>query len=284
MRELAAKKAPNDRPEECLPRFAPAAVAMAGIGKHHETVATRPVEHPGRALATSIGFRRNDAKEWAGSSRPRESKLLWDHAANHWFDGELLDLLLTGLVPDEERAALCRCLLDEFGNFSDIICADPKRLEQALAGFEHAVAFLKGLEMVALRLGQREIRRRPVLSDSAALVRYMRVVFGRETIRQNRILFLNDAMELIADERHRHGTVNHAPVYPREVIRRALHHDATGVILVQNDPSGRCQPSANDRRTTMLLEESLRAIGIKLYDHVIVSRYEHTSFRECGLL
>ena len=261
-----------------------AKVPLLNTGKSSNPVAIAPANRLKPTTAVMADTCRSDVPKRIKSSPSSELAFSCKHSSDELFDGNLLDLLLSALVPEGEREAICRCLLDEFGSFAEVVSAPPVRLEQFLAGFEHAVAFLKGLEVVAQRLAQRDIRRRLVLSDTKALIRYARVVLGRAAVRQNRVLYLNDALELTADEPHRHGTVNHAPIYPREVIKLALGHDATGVVLVQNDPSGRCQPSASDIKMTKHLEESLRAIGISLYDHIVVSPYEHLSFRECGLL
>jgi DNA repair protein RadC len=284
MQERAAPGIANARLAADLPRHRPASVLPESVGNRDVRETTTTVAQSGR-MAKMVSRRlRNDASERIKLSDLSDHTFSRDRATEDWFDPNLLDLMLTAVVPDGDRAAICRCLLKEFGSFADVICAPPQRLEELLQGFEHAVAFLKGLEIVALRLAQREIRRRPVLADPATLIRYVRVALGRAPVRQIRLLFVNDAMELIADERHRCGTINHAPLYPREVIKRALHHDATGIILIQNDPSGRCWTSAVGRDATNKLADSLKAIGITLHDHLIVSRYEHVSFREFGML
>jgi DNA repair protein RadC len=171
-----------------------------------------------------------------------------------------------------------------FGSYACLLAA-PERELRAVPGLgTHSIAAFHLLHNAALRLSRAGLRKRRVLDDPARLATYLQIVLARERIEQFRILFLDEAGGLIADEAQARGTVNHTPVYPREVVRRAIELDAVSLILVHNHPSGDPTPSADDLDMTSQVERAAATLGLTVRDHVIVGNGRVLSFREKGLL
>jgi DNA repair protein RadC len=238
-----------------------------------------------KGFAEAAGFllRGLDAEPAASSSDDAEAKLL-DNRADALTDEQLLALLLTLVMPGRDPGDLPARAIDRFGSFACLIAA-PERELRAVQGFgTHSVAALRLLHNAALRLSRAGLLQRRVLDDPARLATYLQVVLARERIEQFRILFLDEEGGLIADEAQARGTVNHTPVYPREVVRRAVELDAAALILVHNHPSGDPSPSPDDLDMTRQVEEAAGTLGLDVRDHVIVGNGHVLSFREQGLL
>lgn len=199
-------------------------------------------------------------------------------------DYELLELVLYGALPRRDTKPLAKALLTRFGSFADVISARPERLMEVDGVGEGVVAGLKVLHAAALRLSQAEVLNRTALSSWSALIDYCRASMAYHDKEQFRILFLDRKNKIIADEVQQEGTVDHTPVYPREVIKRALELAATAIILVHNHPSGDPTPSRADIDMTKQIVEASEKLSITVHDHVIIGREGHASFRQLGLI
>jgi DNA repair protein RadC len=199
-------------------------------------------------------------------------------------DYELLELLLFRIIPRQDVKPLARRLLDEFGDIAAALSAPTPRLEQ-VPGVGAATALeLKVVEAVAHRMARAKVLRRHVVSSWAQLLDYCHTVMAHREQEQFRVLFLDRKNVLIADEEQARGTVDHVPVYPREVVKRALELNASALILVHNHPSGDPTPSRADIDMTAQIEAAAKALGLALHDHLIIGRERELSFRAEGLL
>lgn len=199
-------------------------------------------------------------------------------------DYELLELVLFRAIPRQDVKPLARALLTEFGTFSDVLSATPERLK-AVSGIGHAVLTeLKIVEAAAHKLAQARVLDRPAISGWQALIDYCRTTMSRRETEQFRILFLDRKNTLIADEPQAAGTVDHVPVYPREVVKRALELNASALILVHNHPSGDPHPSDADIAVTRQIEAAADTLSITLHDHLIIGARDEFSFRSAGYL
>ena len=199
-------------------------------------------------------------------------------------DYELLELLLFGANPRGDVKPLAKRLLTEFGDFAAVVSAPPRQLRRVAAIGEGAVAILKAVDAGARRLARGRLRERPTLSSWTALQDYLQIAMGHERTESFRVLFLDRRNYLIADEEQQRGTVDHTPVYPREVVKRALELGATAIILVHNHPSGDPTPSRADIDMTKLVVEAAKAMDIAVHDHVIVGHGQHASLKALGLI
>jgi DNA repair protein RadC len=197
---------------------------------------------------------------------------------------ELLELILFHALPRQDVKPLAKALLKRFGTFAEVISAPSARLKEVSGVGDAVVAELKVVQAAAKRLLRGEVAQRKVLSSWPAVLDYCRAVQAFAEREEFRVLFLDRRNQLIADECQQEGTVDHAPVYPREVVKRALELSATAIILVHNHPSGDPTPSRTDIQMTQTLVEIARSLGIAVHDHVIVGRNGHASFRELKLL
>ncbi|MGD9802592.1 MAG: DNA repair protein RadC [Hyphomicrobiaceae bacterium] len=199
-------------------------------------------------------------------------------------DYELLELLLFRAIPRRDTKDLAKRLLMRFGSFAEVVHAPPHRLKEVKGAGDAVIAELKIVRAAALRLMRGELMRQPSLSSTADVVAYVRAAQGFSTREQFRILFLDKKNKLIADEVQGEGTVDHTPVYVREVVKRALELSATALILVHNHPSGDPTPSRADIDMTRHIADAARPLNISIHDHIIVGRGEHASFRALRLL
>jgi DNA repair protein RadC len=199
-------------------------------------------------------------------------------------DYELLEMLLFLAQPRGDVKPLAKALLERFGSFAEVIAADPARLRQVKGLGDAGVAAIKTAETSAVRLLRERMRERPVLSSWDQLLDYCRASMAYREVEQFRVLFLDIRNRLIADDLQQKGTVNHTPVYPREVVRRALELHASSLILVHNHPSGDPSPSKADIQMTYQIRNAAHAVGVTVHDHVIVGRGGHLSFKAQGLL
>ena len=199
-------------------------------------------------------------------------------------DYELLEMLLFLAHPRADTKPLAKRLIARFGSFAGVLSAETARIGEVDGAGETTIAAIKIARAAAERLARAEARKESVLSSWPALTDYVRVAMAREPREQFRVLFLNRKNILIADEIQGQGTVDHTPLYPREVVKRALELGATAVILVHNHPSGDPTPSKADIEMTREVRDAAQKLGIALHDHVIVAKRGIKSFREMGLL
>lgn len=199
-------------------------------------------------------------------------------------DYELIELLLFSAMPRRDVKPIAKDLLVRFGSFAGVLHADEKALSEINGIGRTASVSLLAVREASLRLLQLEVMEQPILSNWQSLMDYCRVAMGHNKIEQFRILFLNRKNMLIADELQQQGTVDHTPVYPREVIKRALDLGASALILVHNHPSGDPTPSRADIEMTKDLQAAGEKLGIKMHDHIVVSKSGNTSFKTLGIL
>jgi DNA repair protein RadC len=199
-------------------------------------------------------------------------------------DYEMLELILFRAIPQRDVKPLAKELLATFGSFSEVIAAPVERLNEVDGLGEAAIAELKIVQAAANRLVRGEVKARQVLSSWSNVLDYCRAAMAFESKEHFRILFLDKGNHLIADEQHQTGTVDHTPVYPREVVKRALELSATAVILVHNHPSGDPTPSRADIDMTRAIVEVARPLGILVHDHLIVGKDGHASLKALKLM
>ena len=216
--------------------------------------------------------------------RERMRERVLRHGAASLADYELLEMLLFFVFKKGDTKRLAKILIKQFGSFSGLLSAPISVLQETKSLGPHAVAALKLVQEVGSRLTLAEIMNRPLLGNWDRLINYLTTVMAHEKIEQFRILFLDTRNNLIADECQARGTVNHTPVYPREVVKRALELHATAIILAHNHPSGDPTPSRADIEMTTQISEACAALGVLLHDHVIIGNGTWLSFRKEGLL
>ena len=199
-------------------------------------------------------------------------------------DYELLELVLFIALPRVDTKTLSKTLIARFGSYAGVIAAPREELLEVRGIGESAVATLKIVQLAAQRLARAEVLDRPVLNNWDRLMDYLHVMMARDRVEQFRVLFLDTRNRLLADEAQGRGTVNHTPVYPREVVKRALELKATAMILVHNHPSGDPTPSRDDLEMTQEIKRAASALSITLHDHVIIGNGSWLSFKQEGLL
>jgi DNA repair protein RadC len=199
-------------------------------------------------------------------------------------DYELLEIVLFQAIPRQDTKPIAKALLARFGTYAGVLTADPADLAGVKGVGQSAVVALKSVAEAAVRLAREEVIDRPVLSSWTKLIAYLRTNMAHDRTEALHVLFLDTKNKLIADERQQTGTVNHTPMYPREVFKRALELGSTAIILVHNHPSGDPTPSKSDIQMTHEIRDIGESLGIRLHDHVIVAKGGHSSFKEMGLL
>jgi len=224
-----------------------------------------------------------DKPHYLGHRHRLREKLL-KNGPDSLADYELLELLLAQAIPRVDVKPLAKTLIKEFGGFAGAIAADPAALGRIKGMGEGAIAGLKTVRAAALLMTKQELIDKPVIGNWQKLLDYCRISLAEEKIEQFHLLFLDHKNALIAHERRQTGTIDHAPVYPREVVKRALELEASAIIMVHNHPSGDPTPSKDDVAMTKAVAAAAEKLGILLHDHVVVGRKGHKSMRSLGLL
>jgi DNA repair protein RadC len=199
-------------------------------------------------------------------------------------DYELMELLLFAADAQHDMKPLAKELIQKFGSFADVIAAPVEQLKEFKRLKDAGIAQLKLVEAAALRLSKARLKGRPALSSWNALLDYCSAAMARAPREEFRVLFLDRKNVLIHDEVLNRGTVDHAPVYPREIVKRALELSASALILVHNHPSGDPTPSRADIDMTREVVEAARALRIAVHDHIVIGRGGTASFKALGLL
>lgn len=199
-------------------------------------------------------------------------------------DYEVLELVLMQGIPRRDVKPLAKQLIARFGSFAGVIAADPTALKQLDGIGESAISMIKIVQAAAQLMLRQEVLKRPILGSWQQLLDYCHSVMSQEKVEQFRLLFLDGKNRLIADEIQNIGTVNHAPVYVREVVTRALEYGALAVILVHNHPTGDPSPSRDDIAVTREVRKALEVVGIKLHDHLIIGKEGHASLRSMRVI
>ncbi|HAU29654.1 MAG TPA: hypothetical protein DCW68_06040 [Rhodospirillaceae bacterium] len=199
-------------------------------------------------------------------------------------DHELIELLLFAALPRRDTKAIAHDLLARFKTFAAVLAASPTDLMKTRGLGESGTTALKAAQATALRLMRSEIIKRPIMSSWKQVIDYCTASMAEERIELFRIIFLDRQNQLIADEVQQKGTVDHTPVYPREVVKRALELSATAFVLVHNHPTGDPKPSRADIDMTRAIAQAAAPLGITIHDHLIIGRKGHYSFKATGLL
>ncbi len=199
-------------------------------------------------------------------------------------DYELLELVLFRSIPRQDVKPLARALMDTFGDFNRVLTAPEERLRQIKGVGDTVITDLKILEACAHRMARARVIQRHVISGWDALLDYCHTTMAHRETEQFRVFFLDRKNVLIADEEQAKGTVDHVPVYPREVAKRALELNASALILVHNHPSGDPTPSQSDIDMTNRIQDACTALGLTLHDHLIIGKSNELSFRSEGYL
>ena len=202
----------------------------------------------------------------------------------HMDDYELLELLLCFAIPRRDVKPLAKELLQHYQSLGGLLAAEPSLLQNHKMMGEQAVSLIKLVRALALRQLKDNAKQATILSSWQSVLDYCRAAMAYDKVEQLRILFLNGKNQLIADETPQKGTVNHTPIYPREIAKRALELGATALILVHNHPSGDATPSGEDIETTRQVSKSLKALDIQLHDHIIIAGQDYCSMRTLGLI
>lgn len=216
--------------------------------------------------------------------RARLRGRLLDGGGDALLDHELLEYLLALALPRRDTKPLAKKLIARFGSYAAVISASPEDLAIAGELSEGSIGAIKIAQASSLRLLKSAVDNRPVLASWQALLDYLHADLAHRPTEAVRLLLLNARNVLIRDELVSEGSVDQAPVYAREVIRRALEHHASSIILVHNHPSGDPQPSRDDIQMTKAIAQAGRLLGIAIHDHVIIGRNGHSSFKALGLL
>ena len=216
--------------------------------------------------------------------RERLRRRVLDKGVATLSDLEVLEFLLFGARPRGDTKPLAKTLVKRFGSLAGVLGASRQELGGVEGLGEASIAALKIVPEAARRLALEEASEQPVIASWDKLLAYCRVAMGHEKVEQFRLLFLDKKNRLIADELQQKGTVDHTPVYPREVIKRALELGASALILVHNHPSGDATPSTADIEMTREVQEAAAKLGISVHDHIVISKSGHNSFKSLGLL
>jgi DNA repair protein RadC len=199
-------------------------------------------------------------------------------------DYELLEFLLYSAQPRRDTKPLAKALMARFGGLAAVLGADREALKAVAGMGDASVATVLAVRAAAARLLKAEVEEREIISSWQSLIDYCAAQAGFAEIEEFRLLFLDRKNALIRDERQQRGTVDHTPVYPREVVKRALELGASALIMVHNHPSGDTTPSKADIDMTRAVAKALTAVGIALHDHLVIGRGRHSSFRSLGLI
>lgn len=199
-------------------------------------------------------------------------------------DYELLELLLFRAIPRQDVKPLARRMIDEFGDLAGVLSAPDARLRAVVGVGDTVLAEIKIAEAIAHRMARARVMNRPVISSWDALLDYCHTVMSHRETEEFRVLFMDRKNSLIADEAQGRGTVDHVPVYPREIMRRALELNASALILVHNHPSGDPTPSQADISMTERIQQAAECLSITLHDHLVIGKSCEISFRATGLL
>ena len=224
-----------------------------------------------------------DDKPHYHGHRERLRQRLIAAGAGNLPDYELIELILFASNPRGDVKPLAKDLLERFGGFAELLSADAEALAGAGLGLA-GVAALKSVREAALRLMRSELHQRPVVGSWDKLIDYCTAHIAHGTVEEFHILFLDRKNVLIKHEQQQRGTIDHTPVYPREVVKRALELQASALILVHNHPSGDPTPSKADIAVTKDIVKAAQPLGVTVHDHLIIGRGRHISLRDLGLL
>jgi DNA repair protein RadC len=249
--------------------------------RRHLSEASLPLFSPASAVEVPVAGK---LPSYLKDHRKRLRDRFRDGGAEAMPDYELLELVLFRAIPRQDVKPLARRLLEAFGDFNGVLSAPVPRLTEVAGVGESVAVELKLVEAAAHRLSRTRVMRRQVISSWDALLDYCRTIMAHRGTEAFRVLYLDRKNVLIADEPQGEGTVDHVPVYPREVVKRALELGASALILVHNHPSGDPTPSAADIDMTGRIASAAEALDIAIHDHLVIGKSRELSFRAEGLL
>lgn len=226
----------------------------------------------------------DDAPPHYHGHRERLRQRFQERGADSLADYELLELLLARALPRRDVKPIAKALIEAFGGFAEALSAPVERLTEVKGVGETTAVELKVIAEAAVRFSRAAVLNRPIISSWSALLDYCRTRLAYKDKEEFHVLFLDRKNRLIADELQGAGTVDHAPVYPREVMGRALALGATAIILVHNHPSGDPSPSLADIEMTRQIIAAGKPIGVAVHDHLVIGRDSTASFKTLGLL
>ncbi len=239
---------------------------------------------PGFAPVTPVSTGASDDPHFRKRHRERLRARFLDGGAAAMPDYELLELLLFRAIPRQDVKPLAKRLIADLGDINLVLAATPDRLGQIKGVGLTVIQELKIVEAAAHRMARARVIDKPVLSGWEALLVYCKTALAHQPHEQFRVLFLDRKNVLIADEEQQKGTVDHVPVYPREVLKRALSHNASAIILVHNHPSGDPTPSDADIAMTRQIQAAGEVLSVVVHDHLVIGKEETFSFRSEGLI
>lgn len=216
--------------------------------------------------------------------RERLRERILEHGAGTLRDYELLEFLLSLAIPRRDVKPIAKDLIRRFGSFAAVAAADAGQLGGVKGVGDSAIAAIKVVQAAALLMQKQEVLQKPVLSSWKAVLDYCHSVMAHDQNEQFRLLFLDGKNALIADEIQSRGTINHAPVYIREVVKSALSYGAVSIIMAHNHPTGDPTPSRDDIEMTRAVQRALAEVGVNVHDHIIVGRKGHASLRSLGYM
>ncbi|MBR7158317.1 MAG: DNA repair protein RadC [Alphaproteobacteria bacterium] len=199
-------------------------------------------------------------------------------------DYELLELLLMTAIPRKDVKPLAKTLIAKFGDIAGVFTASPQELMETEGVKETTAAAIKTVQQCAIRMLKVKASSAPIIDSWEKIIDYCRAAMGNNKEESLRIIFLDSKNRMIADEQQNKGTINHTPLYPREVLKRSLELRAASIILIHNHPSGDVNPSKEDIAMTSQIKQALLAVNIILHDHIIVSQSGYFSFRNSGFI
>ena len=204
--------------------------------------------------------------------RQRVIQKFMQYGGEVFADYEILEMLLMQIIPRKDVKPLAKELLSRFGSLSALVQAEPEQLKQIKGIGDKTITFFKLMLFISQHLTKEKLNNQPVLSDWNVILDYAQTLYAGETVEKLRILFLNQKLQLMHTEIHQTGTINHVPIYPREILKRALNLNASAVVLLHNHPSGNPAPSKDDIIATKEIEKLLSTIPIRLLDHLIIGK------------
>ena len=221
--------------------------------------------------------------EQSAGHRGRLRERLLAGGGDAFLDYELLEYVLALAIPRRDTKPLAKSLLEEFHDLPTLLAASPAELARIDGLGEGAAAALKFVQALSVRALQRSAQSRPVLASYEHVIDYLHARLAHQLTEEFRVLFLNNRNILIRDECFGEGTVNQAPAYPREIVKRALELQASALILVHNHPSGDPTPSRDDIQLTRAIADAAKAVSLNVHDHLVIARTGHASLRTLGL-
>lgn len=225
-----------------------------------------------------------DTTDFAVGHRHRMKKRLMRSSLGSLDDYEIVELMLFNSIPRKDVKRIAKILLKKFGNIGKMSSAPANQLSEIHNIGDSTIALFRLIQEVVLRVNKEQIITKPIFKSWDKLINYVRSNIGYSATENFQILYLNNKNIPIAEELCEYGTINSVNIYPREVVKRALYHEASGIVIVHNHPSGITEPSTADKEITKSLQRALEVISVKVLDHIIISSNSYFSFRNNDLL